>query len=145
MKKKKLKKRLKALEKRAFNECVGKEVIDRLDKRDNELREMISNLGTKYTEFKGEYNKFKVTVPYNYEMDDLRQKIDILMNRTNTDYTEYSSEAQVAQRMYNRMCNRGATRAELDIFRNLIHKYDACSVKYEKEESDDGKTTETPV
>lgn len=145
MKKKKLKKRLKALERRAFNECVGKEVIDRLDKRDNELREMISNLGTKYADFKEEYNKFKVTVPYNYEMEDLKQKVGILMDRTNTDYTEYSSEAQVIQNVYNRMSNRGATRKELDTFRNLIQKYDACSVKWNKEESDDGKTTETSV
>ena len=52
--------------------------------------------------------------------------------RTEVDYTKCSkekSEADVVQEIYNRMAGRGATREELDTFRNLIQKYDALEKK----------------
>jgi outer membrane murein-binding lipoprotein Lpp len=52
--------------------------------------------------------------------------------RTDVDCTKCSkekSDADVVQNVYNRMAGRGATREELDIFRNLIQKYDALEKK----------------
>lgn len=52
--------------------------------------------------------------------------------RTEVDYTKCSkekSDADVVQDVYNRMVGRGATREELDTFRNLIQKYDALEKK----------------
>lgn len=46
------------------------------------------------------------------------------------------SEAQVLQNVYNRMVNHGATKEECDAFREVIHKYNATSVKWE--EKNDG-------
>lgn len=45
------------------------------------------------------------------------------------------SEPAYIQNVYNRMANRGATREELDSFRNLIHKYNALEYTANKEDN----------
>ena len=47
----------------------------------------------------------------------------------NINYNKEKSDANVIQEVYNRMAGRGATREELDTFRNLIQKYDALEKK----------------
>ena len=52
--------------------------------------------------------------------------------RTEVDYTQMSkvkNDTDVIQDVYNRMAGRGATKEELDTFRNLMHKYDALEKK----------------
>ena len=68
MKKKKLKKRIKKLEKACTNTF-------------NTHREMISNLGEKYTELREDFNRFK----QRYNAD-----LEVLKKRTDTDYTQFS-------------------------------------------------------
>ena len=66
----------------------------------------------------------------------------IAKDRTDIDYSKYSgksdgninynkekSDADVVQEVYNRMAGRGATKEELDTFRNVIQKYDALEKK----------------
>lgn len=66
----------------------------------------------------------------------LEDKIKILMDRTSVDYGKPTySEPACIQNVYNRMANRGATREELDSFRNLIHKYNALEYTLNKEDN----------
>lgn len=57
---------------------------------------------------------------------------EIAKQRTDVNYDQISktkNDADVIQDVYNRMAGRGATREELDGFRDLIHKYDALEKK----------------
>ena len=67
---------------------------------------------------------------------ELDEKVKILMERTTIDYSKPKyTEAVCIQNVYNRMANRGATREELDGFRNLIHKYNALEYTAIKEDN----------
>ena len=73
---------------------------------------------------------------------------NIAKQRTEVNYDQISkakNDADIIQDVYNRMAGRGATREELDGFRDLIHKYDALEkkeipVNYSNPEDKDCKT-----
>lgn len=110
----------------------------------NELTKKIETLGDKYTKLVDRVNNM------NRDINVAKSMAETAKQRTEVDYTQaskvkyngivdcakeemYVSEAQVAQNIYNRMVNRGATREELDSFREVIKKYDATSYSWNKE------------
>lgn len=75
-----------------------------------------------------------------FELQDNGKSLDEIAEELGYKYTcddckpTYSEPACI-QNVYNRMANRGATREELDSFRNLIHKYNALEYTANKEDN----------
>ena len=159
MKKKKLKKMINELEKKSERELDVE--VSLLTDKINSLEEKMKFIDERTMAL--DNVKVQKALDKTKELD---SKIKILMDRTSVNYSTCSdkgkklndelnsmtsadivqwckeqdikdiSEAQVLQNVYNRMVNRGATKEERDAFREVIHKYNATSVKWE--EKNDG-------
>ena len=103
----------------------------------NECNRKITNLSDVYT---GKVHQMQLTInDLRAEVMHLKSEItaaksmaETAKQRTEVDYDQISkakNDADVIQDVYNRMAGRGATREELNGFRNLIHKYDALEKK----------------
>ena len=93
--------------------------IDAQTKRIDGLSNKVSNLNDKVNRMDNDIRATKLMA-------------QTAKQRTEVDYTKCSKEkndADIVQEVYNRMAGRGATREELDTFRNLIQKYDALEKK----------------
>ena len=93
--------------------------INALTKRIDGLSNKVSNLSDKYITVSNDIRAAKLMA-------------QTAKQRTEVDYTKCSkekSDVDVIREVYNRMAGRGATREELDTFRNLIQKYDALEKK----------------
>lgn len=101
--------------------------IDKLTKRVDELSNKVSNLSSSNVSINSKINILS------RDIEAAKSMAQTAKQRTDVDYTKladsngYFTEAQVAQHIYNRMANRGATREELDSFREVVKKYDATS------------------
>lgn len=121
--------------------CKGKKWRKKLDSMVNTHSVVLSAHRNDINELNKEVDELK-----RYVTDNLSSRINALSHdivaaksmaetakqRTEVNYDQISkakNDADVIQDVYNRMAGRGATREELNGFRDLIHKYDALEKK----------------
>lgn len=90
--------------------------VDELTKKVDELRRYLTdNLSPRINRLSN-------------DVEDAKSMAQTVKNRTDIDYTQMSkkrSDADAVQNVFNKMKDRGATKEELNTFRDLIHKYNA--------------------
>ena len=92
MKKKKLKKRVKKLKSTVFEQANELEVVRKyINEVHNTHREKISNLGEKYIKLREDFNRLEQKTSAALDgVEDVHKKLDILKQRTDIDYTQFS-------------------------------------------------------